>query len=49
MYVLLLNTYFGCNNFGHIEALKVIPFSKYSKFYVDFENAIKVWDNIDGF
>ena len=29
--------------------MNVILFSKYSKFYVDFENAIKFPENIDGF
>ena len=29
--------------------MKVILFSKYSKFYVDFENAIKFSENVDGF
>ena len=33
----------------HIEAMKVIVFAKYSKFYVDFENAIKLPENVDGF
>ena len=28
-------------DFTYIEAMKVILFSKYSKFYVDFQNAIK--------
>ena len=37
------------NNFGHIEAMKVIFFSKCSKFYVDFENEIKLPENADGF
>ena len=32
----------------HIEAMKVIVFPKYSKFYVDFENAIKFPENIGG-
>ena len=34
------------NNFGHIEAMKVIFFSKCSKFYVDFENRIKLRENL---
>ena len=29
--------------------MKVILFSKYSKFYVHFENAIKLSENVDGF
>ena len=28
--------------------MKVIFFSKWSKFYVDFENAIKFSENVDG-
>ena len=34
------------NNLGHIEAMKVIFFSKWSKFYVDFENRIKLRENL---
>ena len=41
--------FFAWYNFGHIQAMKVILFSKYSKFYVDFENAIKFSENVDGF
>ena len=37
------------NNFGHIHGMKVIFFSKCSKFYVDFGNRIKLWENIIGF
>ena len=37
------------NNFRHIEATKTIFFSKCSKSYVDFENAIKPGENFDGF
>ena len=37
------------NNFGHIEAMQVIFFSKCGKFYEDFENAIKLPKNVDGF
>ena len=37
------------NNFGHIEAMKVISFSKCSETYLDFENAIKLRENVDGF
>ena len=41
-----VTTFSGMNNFAHIEAMKVIFFSKCSKFYVDFENAIKVPENV---
>ena len=37
------------NNFGHIEAMKVIFFWKCSKCYVDFENVIKLREKFDGF
>ena len=37
------------NNFGHIEAMKVNFFEKCWKFKVNFETAIKVPENIDGF
>ena len=37
------------NNFGYIKAMKVIFFSKYSKSYVDFQNAIKLPRNVDCF
>ena len=37
------------NNFAHFEAMKVIFFSKSSKPYVDFENAVKLWGNVDRF
>ena len=36
-------------NFGHIEAMKVIFFSKGSKFYEDSENAIKLTGNYHSF
>ena len=39
----------GINNFGYVEAMKVIFFSKCSRLYVDFENLIKLWEDIDGF
>ena len=39
--------FFGINNFGHVEALKVIFFSKWLKSYVHFENAIKFAKTID--
>ena len=41
-------TFFRINNFGHIEATKVIFFSKCLKYYVDSENAIKVLEDVDG-
>ena len=37
------------NNFGHSEAMNVIFFSKCSKFYVYFENAIKLEETFDSF
>ena len=37
------------NDFGHIEAMKVIFFSKFLKIYVDFKNTIKLQENVDGF
>ena len=37
------------NNFGHIKDMKVRFISKYSKFYVDFENVIKLGEHVDGF
>ena len=37
------------NNFGHIEAMKLIFFSKCSKFYVNLKNAVKLDKNDDGF
>ena len=37
------------NNFGHIEAMKVIFFSKFLKFYVGFRNATKLDEDVDGF
>ena len=37
------------NNFGHIETIKLFFFSKCSKFYVEFENAIKLGEYADGF
>ena len=44
-----VTTFFRRNTFGHTETMKVIFFSKYSKFYVDFANAIKISENVDGF
>ena len=37
------------NNFGHIEAMKEMLFSKFLKSYVDFGNGIKCQESIDGF
>ena len=37
------------NNFGDIEAIKVIFFSKCSKFDVHFENRLELWENVDRF
>ena len=37
------------NTFGHIEAMNKIFFSNYPKFYTDFENAMKLEENVDGF
>ena len=37
------------DNFGHIEAMKVIFDSNCSKFYVDFENGIKLSENVGAF
>ena len=37
------------NNFGHVEAMKVIFFSKLWKSYVDLENPMKVGENVPGF
>ena len=42
-------SFFGMNNFGHVEAMKVIFFSKLSKSYVDLENLMKVGENVPGF
>ena len=42
-------TFFEINNFGRIEPMKVICFPKWSKVYVDFQNTIKLPENIDGF
>ena len=42
-------TTFRSNNFRDIEAMKMIFSSKYSKFYVDLENAIKSSENQEGF
>ena len=36
-----VTTFFGRYNFGYVAAMKVILFSKYSKFYVDFQKALK--------
>ena len=37
------------SNFRHIEPMKVIFFLKCSKFYVDFQNAIKIVEKVDAF
>ena len=42
-------TFLGINNFGHIEAMKAIFFWNFWKFYVDFWNAIKLGEDVDGF
>ena len=44
-----MTTDFGINNVGHIEAMKVIFFSKCSKFYANLENGIKLGEDVDGF
>ena len=44
-----VSTFLGSNNFGYIEAMKVIFISKSSEFYLDLENAIKLRENVDGF
>ena len=41
--------FFGSNDFGHIGPMKVSLFWKCSKFYIDFENAIKLPEDVDGF
>ena len=41
--------FFEMNNFGHIEAMKVIFSSKCSSVYVDFENTRKLPENADSF
>ena len=48
-YAIEVTTFFGNNNVKHIEATKMIFFSKYSKFYVDSENAINFFKNNNGF
>ena len=37
------------NTLGHIEAMNKIFFSNCPKFYTDFENAMKLEENVDGF
>ena len=37
------------NNFKHTEAMKVIFFSKNPKFFLDFQNAITLPENVAGF
>ena len=48
-YVIEVKTYFGMYKVRHIEAIKTIFFSIYSKFYVDFENALRFFENVDAF
>ena len=36
-------------NFAHLETMKVICHSNCSKFYVDFENAITLPENVAAF
>ena len=48
-YGIQVTSLFGINNFGHIEAMKVIFFSKCSKSYVHFENAIRLRENVENF
>ena len=48
-YIIHVISCFGMNNFGHIEDMKENLFSKFSKFFVDFENAIKLEENVDCF
>ena len=44
-----LTTRFGNNIFKNIETMKVIIFSNYSKFYVDFKKSMKCQENVHGF
>ena len=48
-YGIQVTTFFGINNFGDIETMKLFFFRKCSKFYVHFENAIKLPQNAHGF
>ena len=44
-----VTTYFRSNTFRHMEAMKVILFSKYSKFFFDFDNPKKFQEILDTF
>ena len=44
-----VTTFLGTNNLRRTEAMKVIFFSKCSKFSVDLENVIKSFENVAGF
>ena len=44
-----VTSFLRMNNFGHIEAKKVIFLSKCSKSYLNFGNPIKLEENIDDF
>ena len=48
-YGIQVATFVGSVNFGHIKGMTVISFWRYSKFYIDFENAIKFAENSDSF
>ena len=37
-----VTTFFGINNFGRVQTMKVMFFSKSSKFHADLQNAIKL-------
>ena len=37
---------FGVRNFGNTKSMRVMFFSKYLKFIVDFKNATKNWENV---
>ena len=49
LYRILVTRFFESNNFGHNETMKVIFFSKWWKFYLDFENSLKLAENIASF
>ena len=49
LYVIQVTTFFEMNNFGYIQAIEMIFFSKCSQFYVHFENSEKVPEHIDAF
>ena len=48
-YVIEVKTYFRTYKVRHIEAIKTIFFSIYSKFYVDFEKELRFLENVDAF